>query len=470
MITNRPGFSLDHLSNDELLASLGKVLGSQRRLTAELIAHLAEMDSRKLYLSQATSSLFVYCVQRLGFGEDEACRRIDAARLARRFPVIYGMLEAGEVSLSVLGRLKSLIDANNANELLALVRGKSVRDAERLLAARFPKPDVPDRIRKLPDVQPAKPKIPDANQRSQKLESPLFAQDERDTKQSGRLLDCDGSGAASLTGPATANPSLEPTRAKKREKVTPLATDRFEIRFTLSRAQEEKLRRALDLTSHENPKRELAILIETALDLLVAERMKRKFGETKRRQKKQRSFEVREARATPYVTMFNAPKPRRDTIPLDAKRRPRTASLVARVCCGSSSGPTARVRIVRCVDRTGVCCPSRATAGRIDATISTRCTNATVAKWCKARLMSFATARGYPREGRRDERRTTSEDHVASHDPSLAQRQGPSCWRRTLLVSHSGLYFCAWEPRHTRFMNCTRSSFARARSGLDWVA
>src|SRR5689334_10569576 len=116
--------------------------------------------------------------------------------------------------------------------------------------------------------------MPDANQTPQKLESPLCAQKERDTKQSDLILDSDGSGASSLTSPATANPLLEPTRAKKREKVTPLASDRFEIRFTLSRAQEEKLRLALDLTSHENPRRELAILIETALDLLVDERMK----------------------------------------------------------------------------------------------------------------------------------------------------------------------------------------------------
>lgn len=164
MITNRPEFSLIHLSDGELLSSLGNVLAPHRRATAQLIAHLAEMDARKLYLSEATSSLFVYCVQRLGFGEDEACRRIDAARLAQRFPIIYGMLESGEVSLSVLGRLKPFIDVDNAEELLALVRGKSVREAERLLAGRFPKPDVPDRIRKLPDTRSSNPRVSEPKQ------------------------------------------------------------------------------------------------------------------------------------------------------------------------------------------------------------------------------------------------------------------------------------------------------------------
>lgn len=302
------------------------VLGSQRRATAELIAHLAEMDARKLYLSQAASSLFVYCVQRLRFGEDEACRRIDAARLAHRFPVIYGMLELGEVSLSVLGRLKSFINADNADELLALVRGKSVRDAERLLAARFPKPSVPDRIRKLPnartptstnnraprdvklDVHLVGSEVPDANQTGETLEVPLFEQRVQGAKHSDSATPAgDGSGlrgdsatVPQATRPIDAgtaeskhsrvsNPSSAGERLVRPSKIDPLASDRFEVRLTMSRAQEQKLRLALDLTSHENPKRELATVIETALDLLIAERMKRKFGKTTRPQKKKRS-------------------------------------------------------------------------------------------------------------------------------------------------------------------------------------
>ncbi len=143
--------SLGKLTDGALLSELHRVTRAHRGLTAELVAHLAEMEARKLHLREACSSLFAYCTERLGFSEDEACRRIEAARLARRFPCIYDRLETGRVSLSVLGRLKSVLTEENAQELLDAVSGKSVRDAERVLAARFPKPDVADSIRKLPD-------------------------------------------------------------------------------------------------------------------------------------------------------------------------------------------------------------------------------------------------------------------------------------------------------------------------------
>ena len=127
------------------------------KLTAELIAYLAEVDARKLYLVHATPSMFVFAVTKLGFSEDEACRRIEAARLARRFPCIFRRIERGEVSLSVLGRLKSFLTDENAVELLDAARGRTVREVERVLAARFPKPDIPDSIRKLPEPNRASP-------------------------------------------------------------------------------------------------------------------------------------------------------------------------------------------------------------------------------------------------------------------------------------------------------------------------
>ena len=77
-------WKLDTLSNRQLLDGLGAVLGSGRRLTAELVAHLGEVEDRRLHLEAACSSMFSYCVNRLGLSEDEACRRIEVARLARR--------------------------------------------------------------------------------------------------------------------------------------------------------------------------------------------------------------------------------------------------------------------------------------------------------------------------------------------------------------------------------------------------
>ena len=98
-MTQRNGFwRLEHLSDARLLESLGGALRTQRRSLAELVAHLGEVEERRLQLEAACSSLFAYCVGRLAMSEDEACRRIDLARLARRFPALFAELENRGVS------------------------------------------------------------------------------------------------------------------------------------------------------------------------------------------------------------------------------------------------------------------------------------------------------------------------------------------------------------------------------------
>src|SRR5215510_7717422 len=99
-------WKLEHLSHSQLLESLANVIQVQRRALAELIAHLGEVEDRRLHRQAAHSSMFDYCAARLGMSEDEACRRIDLARLARRFPALFPLLAAGEMSLSVALVLK----------------------------------------------------------------------------------------------------------------------------------------------------------------------------------------------------------------------------------------------------------------------------------------------------------------------------------------------------------------------------
>src|SRR5262245_46177406 len=89
------------LSDEALLASLSGTLGSSRRLTALVIVHLGEVEERRLHWVAGYSSMFMYCTGRLGMSEDEACRRIDVARLARRFPILFERLANGSLSLSV---------------------------------------------------------------------------------------------------------------------------------------------------------------------------------------------------------------------------------------------------------------------------------------------------------------------------------------------------------------------------------
>jgi hypothetical protein len=62
------------LSNDQLTSQVVLLNRQQRRLDAELLVYLGELDCRKLYRDLACSSLFDYLTARLGQSEDVAYR------------------------------------------------------------------------------------------------------------------------------------------------------------------------------------------------------------------------------------------------------------------------------------------------------------------------------------------------------------------------------------------------------------
>ena len=57
--------SLAELSDTDLLARVERLVHSERQATAALVAHLAEIANRKLYVAQGYASLFSYCMQAL---------------------------------------------------------------------------------------------------------------------------------------------------------------------------------------------------------------------------------------------------------------------------------------------------------------------------------------------------------------------------------------------------------------------
>src|SRR6186713_3710753 len=91
-----------HLSDRELVLALKGLLAGERRAAAQIVAHLAEMDTRDVHLREGYTSLFAYCRAVLGLSEWEAYNRIEVARAARRFPVILEMLAAGAIHLTAV--------------------------------------------------------------------------------------------------------------------------------------------------------------------------------------------------------------------------------------------------------------------------------------------------------------------------------------------------------------------------------
>src|SRR5580765_7957391 len=141
--------SLTLLSDSELLARIPSVVQAERIASADVVEHLMEVERRRLYLEQACSSLYTYCCERIGYSADAALKRARVARLALRLPRVLDELRSGAIHLTGLFLLERYLNDENAEELLTLARGTSRREIERMLAIRFPRPDVPSKIETL---------------------------------------------------------------------------------------------------------------------------------------------------------------------------------------------------------------------------------------------------------------------------------------------------------------------------------
>jgi len=234
-------------------ARRGRVLAArERRATAQLIAALVELDTRRLYLGEGCSSLFTYCTQILHLSEHAAYGRIEAARAVRRFPLILELLADGSVTLTVVGLLAPHLTPENYRDALAAARHKSKRDVAHLVAGLRPRPVVPSSVRKLPAAKPTE--VPGAQPALDVLHD----------------------------DPGTSLPACTTPPPKRPDVMTPLAPGRYKVQFTASRETYEKLRRAQDLLRHTIPDGDLAAIVDRALTLLVSDLERTKLAATAR--------------------------------------------------------------------------------------------------------------------------------------------------------------------------------------------
>lgn len=244
-----------HLSDDALVSEVNRLARGHRHTTAQLVAHLAELDARRLYLGAGFSSLFKYCREVLELSESEAYNRIEAARAARRFPVILERLAEGALNLTTVRLLARHLTNENHGELLDAATRKSKEEVDELVARHSPRPDVPSSIRRLPEPKPAPLPL-----RAMALQAPDRVMRE----------------------PAVPIAPTVPPAATRRPVVAPLSPDRYAVRFTVSASTREKLRLAQDLLRHAVPTGDLAEIIDRALTALLEDLARKKFAATKR--------------------------------------------------------------------------------------------------------------------------------------------------------------------------------------------
>ena len=215
--------TLQSLSDDELLHRLLELTQQSRRVEADLIAHIGEVDHRRLYARNACSSMFSYCVEVLNLSEAESYFRIAVARAARKHPVLLTMLGNGRLHLSGIATLAPHLTDENRESVLARATHKSKRQIEELVAELAPKPDVPAVIRKLPTPRPA----PTVKLFPERVEAP-----------------------ARPSPPPSAPPPV----------VEPLRPERYRVQLTASAELRDKLERLQALMGED-----LAAVIEAAV-------------------------------------------------------------------------------------------------------------------------------------------------------------------------------------------------------------
>jgi len=147
-------YSLSQVSDAALARDLAAAVALDRASTADLLAHVAEFDARKLYAPAAHPSMFSYCVHELKLSEEAAFKRIHAARAARRFPAIFSAVADGRLHLSAVVMLAPHLTPENRAELLTAATHRSKAEIERLMAERFPRPDLPEQVVPMSALQP----------------------------------------------------------------------------------------------------------------------------------------------------------------------------------------------------------------------------------------------------------------------------------------------------------------------------
>jgi hypothetical protein len=88
-------------------------------------------------------------IYELRFSEDEAFRRVAAARLVRPFPALLDALSSGELHLTGLLMLGPHLTETNLIEVLARAKHRTKRELTRLVRLLDPLPAVPARIEPL---------------------------------------------------------------------------------------------------------------------------------------------------------------------------------------------------------------------------------------------------------------------------------------------------------------------------------
>ena len=336
-------YTLAHVSDAVLLRQLADLVSRDHAATANLLAHMAEVDSRRLYLPRGHSSMFTYCVQELHLSEDAAYKRIQAARAARQFTLLFSAVAEGKVHLAAVCMLAPHLTAENVEDLVEAATHRKKSEIEVLLARRFPvsgaRSGMTATIRAIPQLAPgqagdvshnqaerdggllfAEPALGSKGEVSASCHTPARDEAADQTERPAGPAEISVPHSQLAPGqPQRSDPAASPSRPE-----IPASPERYLVRVPISKKTHDKLRRAQALLSHSVPSGDVAQVLDRALDALISQLERRKAAlvsrprraESRRRSSSERARFETPSQATPNRT--EAPRPRH--IPAHVRR------------------------------------------------------------------------------------------------------------------------------------------------------
>jgi hypothetical protein len=277
------------LSDAELLTATRRLVGRSNQLLAALLAHLGEVEARGIHRARACSSLYIYCIYELRYSEDEAYRRVAAARLVRRFPSLLDAVASGELHLTGLLMLGPHLTEQNISQVLLRAKHRTKKEIARLVRVLDPLPEVPPRIEPL---GPAPARLVPQAPTWAAFVSSLCPVRELSPGERPRdwMEDANEGDAVAPAGLTLSDIESVSTRAGadasgQTPTAEPLPPQRYKVQFTAGEEYVKLVEEAQALLSHSAPRATLDEIQLRAMRALVVELKRRKHAVTARPRK-----------------------------------------------------------------------------------------------------------------------------------------------------------------------------------------
>ncbi len=125
---------------------LKQLVASERKITAQIIEHILEIDQKKIHVQMGYPTLFVFLTEYIGYSAASAQRRIEAARLLNSVPEVKKDIQSGCINLSQVALVAQSIrqkqkempdlkiQAQDKKELLESIKNQNFENSQKIIS------------------------------------------------------------------------------------------------------------------------------------------------------------------------------------------------------------------------------------------------------------------------------------------------------------------------------------------------